>query len=298
MILWGNCTIAAMQVKELLSELTERFERTGLDEARADARALIAFGIGKTPVFLRMYPDFEIVSDDLAKIQAFAERRIKHEPVSKITQTRGFWRLDFKVTADVLDPRPDSETLIEETLKIFKDKTAALKILDLGTGSGCLAQAVLCEYVNAAATGLDSSEKALAVAMENAASNGLKDRFSSILADWNVSGWERDLGQFDLIVANPPYIAEKERETLALEVVDYDPSQALFAGADGLDAYRQIAPALPRLLKKGGVFITEFGKGQEEDVRRIICSNGLRFNTFGVDLGGIVRCLSAFYDGI
>ncbi|MBO4644481.1 MAG: peptide chain release factor N(5)-glutamine methyltransferase [Alphaproteobacteria bacterium] len=284
-----------MQVKKLLSELTERFERAGLDEARADARVLVAFGINKTPVFLRINPDFEVEADDLAKIQSFADRRLKHEPVSKITQTRGFWRLDFKVTPDVLDPRPDSETLIEEALKIFKDKSASLKILDLGTGSGCLAQALLCEYFKATAVGLDSSGKALAVAAENAAANGLKDRFSTVLADWNDDGWENGLGKFDLIVANPPYIAEKERETLAPEVVDYDPAQALFAGEDGLDAYRKIAPALPRLLKKDGVFITEFGKGQEEDVRRIVCSAGLRFGTFGVDLGKITRCLSAFY---
>ena len=284
-----------MQVKKLLSELTERFERAGLDEARADARVLVAFGINKTPVFLRINPDFEVEADDLAKIQSFADRRLKHEPVSKITQTRGCWRLDFKVTPDVLDPRPDSETLIEEALKIFRDKSASLKILDLGTGSGCLAQALLCEYFKATAVGLDSSGKALAVAAENAAANGLKDRFSTVLADWNDDGWENGLGKFDLIVANPPYIAEKERETLAPEVVDYDPAQALFAGEDGLDAYRKIAPALPRLLKKDGVFITEFGKGQEEDVRRIVCSAGLRFGTFGVDLGKITRCLSAFY---
>lgn len=283
-----------MQVKNLLSELTERFERAGLDEARADARLLISFGINKQPVFLRMNPDFEIESDDLTKIRAFAERRLKREPVSKIIQTRGFWRLDFKVTADVLDPRPDSETLIEEALKLFKDKLAPLKILDLGTGSGCLAQALLCEYVNATAIGLDSSEKALAIAAENALTNGMKKRFSTVLADWNVDGWEKSLGTFDLIIANPPYIAEKERPTLSPEVVDYDPEQALFAGADGLDAYRRISPVLPRLLNKGGVFIAEFGQGQEEDVRRIICSNGLIFKTFGTDLGGITRCLSAF----
>ena len=284
-----------MQVKELLAELTERFERAGLDEARADARALVAFGISKTPVFLRMNPDFEVETDQLQKIQSFAERRLKHEPVSKITQTRGFWRLDFKVTQDVLDPRPDSETLIEEALKNFKDRFAPITILDLGTGSGCLAQALLCEYVKATAVGLDSSAQALAIAAENAALNGLKDRFSTVLANWDTPDWEKGLGMFDLIISNPPYIAETERAMLAAEVVDFDPPQALFAGEDGLDAYRKIAPVLPRLLKSGGVFITEFGKGQEEDVRRIICSAGLRFGRFGVDLGGITRCLTAFY---
>ena len=284
-----------MRIKDLLPDLTARFETAGIAEAAADARALVAFAIGKAPVFLRMNPDFEIEPDQLARIKDFAGRRLKREPVSKITQTRGFWRLDFKVTKDVLDPRPDSETLIEEALKIFQDRSLPLNILDLGTGSGCLAQALLCEFINARAVGLDSSLQALAVARENAAANGLSGRFETVAADWNLPGWTQGIGTFDLIVANPPYIAEPERENLDPEVVDFDPPQALFAGSDGLDAYRRIAPALPSLLKKGGVFITEFGRGQHEDVRGIVCSAGLRFRSFGVDLGGIVRCLSAFY---
>lgn len=283
-----------MRVKDILADIKERFEQAGIEEARVDARMLVAFAINKTSVFVRINPDFEIERDEADKIEAFAERRLKREPVSKITGTRGFWRLDFKVTQDVLDPRPDSETLIEEALKIFKNRTESLKILDLGTGSGCLAQALLCEYVNANAVGADCSEKALGVAAENAAANGLKDRFSTVLIDWNVSGWEKKLGTFDLIITNPPYIAETEKDFLAPEVVNFDPHQALFAGNDGLGAYRKIAPSLTSLLKKGGAFITEFGKGQEEDVRRIICSAGLRFNSFGTDLGGVTRCLSAF----
>lgn len=284
-----------MRIKEILPDLTARFESAGIDEPATDARALVAFAIGKTPVFLRMNPDFEIEPDQLAQIKDFAARRLKREPVSKITQTRGFWRLDFKVTKDVLDPRPDSETLVEEALKLFQDRSLPLNILDLGTGSGCLAQALLCEFINARAVGLDSSAPALAVARENAAANGLSGRFETVLADWNESGWARDLETFDLIVANPPYIAESEKKNLDPEVVGFDPPQALFACPDGLDAYRQIVPALPSLLKKNGVFITEFGKGQHDDVRDIVRRAGLRFQAFGTDLGGITRCLSAFY---
>lgn len=284
-----------MRIRDLVSDLTERFRQAGIPESAADARALIAFGIHKTPIFLRMNPDVEIEPDQLTTILGYAERRVQREPVSKITQTRGFWRLDFKVTKDVLDPRPDSETLIEEALKIFKDKPEALTILDLGTGTGCLAQALLCEFVHAQAVGVDSSEQALRVACENAAANGVKDRFKAVQADWNQPDWEKNLGQFDLIVANPPYIRESEKETLDPEVALFDPPQALFAGADGLDAYRKIARALPQLLKKNAVFITEFGQGQHDDVRHIVTAAGLSFNAFGTDLGGIIRCLSAFY---
>ncbi len=283
-----------MTVKEILSVLTGRFERAGIKEPSADARALVAFAIGTTPIFLRLHPDFAVEPDVLQKIESFADRRVKREPVSKIIETRGFWRLDFKVTKDVLDPRPDSETLIEEALKLFSDKTAPLRILDLGTGSGCLAQALLCEYANARAVGFDASDAALKIAAENAAANRLAERFETKSGSWDVPGWFDDLGQFDLVVSNPPYIAESERADLAPEVVNFDPEQALFAGADGLDAYRKIAPSLPFLLKNGGAFVAEFGKGQHDAVRGIVESAGLDFSAFGVDLGGVVRCLSAF----
>lgn len=284
-----------MTAKEILSALAQRFERAGIEEPSADARILVAFAVGVTPVFLRMHPDFTIEPDILNKIEAFADRRVKREPVSKIIETRGFWRLDFKVTKDVLDPRPDSETLIDETLKLFPDKAAALRVLDLGTGSGCLAQALLCEYGNARAVGFDASDAALKIAAENAASNRLTERFETKSGSWDNPDWFGDLGQFDLVISNPPYIAESERADLAPEVVNFDPERALFAGADGLDAYRKIVPALPFLLRDGGVFIAEFGKGQHDAVREIVEAAGLDFHAFGIDLGGVARCLSAFW---
>ncbi len=284
-----------MTAKEILSALAQRFERAGIEEPSADARILVAFAVGVTPVFLRMHPDFTIEPDILNKIEAFADRRVKHEPVSKIIETRGFWRLDFKVTKDVLDPRPDSETLIDETLKLFPDKAAALRVLDLGTGSGCLAQALLCEYGNARAVGFDASDAALKIAAENAASNRLTERFETKSGSWDDPDWFGDLGQFDLVISNPPYIAESERSDLAPEVVNFDPERALFAGADGLDAYRKIVPALPFLLRDGGVFVAEFGKGQHDAVREIVEAAGLDFHAFGIDLGGVARCLSAFW---
>lgn len=285
----------AMTAKEILSALAQRFERAGIEEPSADARVLVAFAVGVTPVFLRMHPDFTIEPDILNKIEAFADRRVKREPVSKIIETRGFWRLDFKVTKDVLDPRPDSETLIDEALKLFPDKAAALRVLDLGTGSGCLAQALLCEYGNARAVGFDASDAALKIAAENAASNRLTERFETKSGSWDDPDWFGDLGQFDLVISNPPYIAESERADLAPEVVNFDPERALFAGADGLDAYRKIVPALPFLLRDGGVFIAEFGKGQHDAVREIVEAAGLDFHAFGIDLGGVARCLSAFW---
>lgn len=277
-------------LKNALDDLTAAFERAGIDDARADARLLVAFALNKPPVFVRMHFDSEIEDDAAEKIEAFKRRRLNREPVSKIIGTRGFWRLDFKVTQDVLDPRPDSETLIEEILKRKTDKTAALKILDLGTGSGCLALSLLSEYLNASAIGADSSEKALQIARENAESNGLAARFKTVQADWNKSGWSDTFGTFDIVISNPPYIGDDE--PLDPEVAFYDPKQALFAGADGLDAYRALFPVLGELLAENGLAVFEFGKGQHEAVKALAEQNGLAFDGFGTDLGGIVRCIA------
>lgn len=285
-----------MRIRDKVAELAGRFETAGIDTPKADARALAAFVLNKEPVYLRMHPDEEIDLQDIMRIDEYAARRLKREPVSKITGTRGFWRLDFKVTPDVLDPRPDSETLIEKVLEILPDRRAPLKILDMGTGSGCLAQALLCEYIKAQAVGTDISPAALAVARENAVFNGLKERFKAVQADWNEAEWEKKVAApFDVVIANPPYITENERAALAPEVRDFDPPQALFGGPDGLDPYRKIVLSLPHLLKKGGLFVCEFGKGQEEDVRRIICAGTGTFHSFGTDLGGVTRCLCAFF---
>lgn len=279
-----------MNVKDCINRLTAAFERAGIDDARADARLLVAFALNQSPVFVRMRPDAEIEDGAAAKIEAFKLRRLAREPVSKIIGTRGFWRLDFKVTKDVLDPRPDSETLIDEVLKRRTDKTAALKILDLGTGSGCLALSLLSEYLNASALGADSSEKALQIARENAAANGLAARFKTVQADWNQSGWNDAFGTFDVVISNPPYIGDNE--PLDPEVALYDPKQALFAGADGLEAYRALFPVLGGLLAENGIAVFEFGKDQHEAVKALAEQNGLAFDGFGTDLGGIVRCIA------
>ena len=285
-----------MRVRELLDGLACRFSAAGIDSARTDARLLAAFAMKVAPVALRMHPDLEVPADVSEKIEEYAARRIRREPVSKILEARGFWSLDFRVTKDVLDPRPDSETLIETATEIFPDRTKPLEVLDLGTGSGCLALSVLAEYPNATAVGTDVSERALAVARENAACNGLSGRFTAVCADWTHQGWTQALNgrRFDLILSNPPYIAENERETLEPEVVNFDPCEALFGGEDGLDPYRVLAPVLGGMMKADGAAIFEFGKGQHEAVRRIFEQNGLVFGRFGTDLGGVVRCITAF----
>lgn len=279
-----------MKIFEKMQQVVSLFEEKQIEEAWVDARELISFGIGCSPIFIKMNPQLDIDFETEKKIDEFVQRRLAFEPVSKIKGSRGFWNLDFKVTKDVLDPRPDSEINIESVLKYKKDKLEALKILDIGTGSGCLALSLLGEYVYAEAAGIDKSIEALKIAEENAKINKLSDRFKVLCVDWNNPDWVSHLQpKYDVIISNPPYI--KNDEILQKEVVLYDPAIALFGGKDGLDPYRIISKSLSNLLNKKGLAVFEFGQGQELEVRKILEKSDLQFIDYGIDLGGIVRCI-------
>ena len=225
---------------------------------------------------------------DETELASFVRRRQDGEPVFKILGHRGFWSLDLKVSRDTLDPRPDSETVIETVLRLIPDRKKALRFLDLGTGSGCLLLALLSEYTNAEGVGIDASAAALKVAAEN----GLTfPQASFVHKDWNDPNWTNGLGLFDVIVSNPPYIPTAEIELLEREVKVYDPLEALDGGQDGLDAYRRLIQTAPTLLKKEGLLVFEIGKGQEKEVSKLAELKGLEPVTFTRDLAGIMRCL-------
>lgn len=199
--------------------------------------------------------------EQLAQYIALLDRRKRNEPVAYITRSKEFWSLDFKVTPDVLIPRDDTGALIEAALS-RREKSEPLRIIDLGTGSGCLLCALLSEFPRASGMGVDISLAALAIARENAAALGLADRAKFVQGNW-LGGLD---GDFDLVVANPPYIAESERSGLARDVVDYEPQGALFAGADGLDAYREIISELADRLAPGGLALFECGATQADSL--------------------------------
>ncbi len=201
---------------------------------------------------------------DMVVLQSYIERRKKGEPVSKIIGHKGFWSLDLKVTTETLDPRPDSETLIDAVLKHFPDKKKPFRILDIGTGSGCLLLALLSEYPNAKGIGIDISIHALDVAKTNAC--GFSATFQQL--DWTSLTWADSLGQFDVIVSNPPYIRTADIQTLDAEVKKYDPLTALDGGVDGLNAYRAIGKNIAKLLYPYGKVFFEIGQGQERDVKK------------------------------
>lgn len=252
------------------------------DSARFDAEVLMAhaLGVSRSDLFLRRMTD-----PVPAGFAALVERRAAQEPVAYIVGCQGFYGLDLLVTPDVLIPRADSEVLVEAAIAAVP---GAHRVLDCGTGSGALLLAVLAEMKNTSGLGMDRSAAALAVARTNAARLGLADRASFALADWHQPNWAQELGPFDLILANPPYV--EDAAEIEPTVRDHEPAEALFAGPEGLDDYRVLIPQLPALLSLGGAALVEIGYTQAEAVSAIARSAGFDV-ALHHDLGGRPRAL-------
>lgn len=224
---------------------------------------------------------------DAAELEGFVARRAKGEPVAQIVGSKGFWTLDLKVTRDVLTPRPDTETILEALLKHRPDKAKAYRVLDLGTGSGCIVLSVLSEYPNASADAVDVSEAALAVAQENA--RGFAGRVAFYHGEWCAPLEAHKM--YDIIVSNPPYIPRAEIAGLAPDVRVYEPMLALDGGEDGLDCYRTLAMQIPSRMVVGAIALLEVGAGQAADVAEIMKRSGLAVLEIAKDLAGIERTL-------
>ncbi len=249
-----------------------------------DARDLMLHVLGIDAAALIATDGDALTAEQMSRYDAAIARRAAHEPVSKIVGLRAFHGLDFIVTGDVLDPRADSETLVDAALELAPD---ARTVLDLGTGSGCLLLTLLHRLPFATGLGVDASQAALAIARQNAERLHLDEKARFIRSDW----LEKVDGTFDLVVCNPPYIGERERHTLSDDVLLWDPQAALFADEDGLAAYRRIAPTLGKALSETGTAFFEIGSGQEEAVSRLFSVCGFGDITFRRDIAGIRRCM-------
>jgi release factor glutamine methyltransferase len=282
----------ALQMEELtigeaLADAVEQLEEAGVDSAHLDARLLLARVLGVSRAYLTMHADAYLSDAELMGFESLLERRIAREPMAQILGEREFWSLSFRVTSDTLDPRPDSESIIEAVLRYVPNKQSRLLMADFGVGSGCLLLSLLSEYPQAHGLGVDMSEGALDVAEKNAHSLGLSTRATFHKTSWG----EGVIGRYDVIVSNPPYIREADMETLEPEVTEYEPHSALVGGKDGLDAYRALLPDVKRLLAPRGVAVLEFGQGQAADVTALAEANGLRLIETCKDLAGIERCV-------
>ncbi|WP_235830122.1 peptide chain release factor N(5)-glutamine methyltransferase [Algihabitans albus] len=278
--------LQAQTVDLALSAATRRLKAAGVEQPRRDARLLLSEVVGLAPERLLVEPERMIKRGEATAFEAFVTRRAMREPVSRILGRREFWGLTFRLSAQTLDPRPDSETLIEAALAHLTDRRASWRLLDLGTGSGCLLLALLSELSAARGVGVDLSTEAIATARANATELGLASRAVFDVADWTAGV----AGPFDLILCNPPYV--EEDAVLAPEVAIYDPPDALYAGSDGLAAYRRLIPSLPSLLAPDGCVLLELGAGQAAAVTALGRAAGFPKAEIRADLSGTPRCLA------
>ncbi|MFM9152372.1 MAG: peptide chain release factor N(5)-glutamine methyltransferase [Methylocystis sp.] len=273
-----------------MAAVRRRLLDADVDTADEDARLLLRAATGLTSLELATQQQSALTPEQSLLLEQYVTRREAHEPVSRILGSRGFWTVDLLVTPNVLDPRPDTETLIETALSLVENKpNAPLKILELGAGSGAIACALLSELPKAEAIIVDLSPHACKASQANLARCGLSNRAFVLQAWW----YEAIQAQFDLIISNPPYVASTALNTLPPSVRLYDPLLALDGGEDGLDCYRAIIQNLPRVLKSRGLVIFELGCGQAADVRLMLETMSLQVEKIARDLGGHERALAA-----
>ena len=277
---------AATTRADALAWLAEAFDRAGIEEPRREARLALCAAGGLSAAALIAAPETALGQPAATRLADLAARRAAGEPLSKIAGRREFWGLTLIVSPDVLDPRPETETLVEAALKLIgRRRGERLRILDLGVGSGAILCALLTECPAAHGLGVDASAAAVAIARRNVEACGLAAR-----ADIRLGSWTEGVkGPFDLIVSNPPYIPSADIAALAREVRDFDPRLALDGGADGLDAYRMILPASVGLLARGGRLIVEVGAGQGGEVLGLAARLGFVHAETRRDLAGVER---------
>jgi release factor glutamine methyltransferase len=279
----------ALSIADARRRLARQFSHAGLDTPELDARILVGHALSLDHAALAAQADRRLTDDEADAVAALARRRLDREPVARIVGAREFWGQPLALNADTLVPRPETETVVEAALAALGDgRTRALRIADLDTGSGALLLALLSELPAARGVGTDISVSALDCARSNAAALGLAGRASFVACDHGAAL----ANGFDLVVANPPYVASGDIAGLAPEVRDFDPHRALDGGADGLAAYRAIAGDARRLLAPHGLLVLELGAGQLDAVHSLTAAVGLAPAVCREDLSGVPRALA------
>ena len=271
--------------------LSTHFGNGSIESAELDARILVGAALGLDLTGMIAAANRHLTSEEAARLENFARRRLDGEPVARILGTREFWGLPLKLSAATLVPRPDTETVVELALEMLRAAPRPhqpLRIADIGTGSGAILLALLSELPDAFGVGTDISEDALQTARSNAVGLKLVDRTGFVACDYAAAL----SGPFGLIVSNPPYIRSAEIAGLATEVRGHDPHAALDGGMDGLDAYRALIPQAARLLAPAGVLVVEVGQGQSADIEGFMTASGLTLPVPAkADLAGIRRAV-------
>lgn len=288
----GRLSIAGQTIEFARRRLTARFKAASIDAAELDARTLIGAALGLDLTGLIGAAARGLSEAEAERLEDFARRRLAGEPVARIIGTKHFWGMAFKLSADTLVPRADSETVVELALELLDAARVndPLRILDLATGSGAILLALLSELPQAFGVGTDINTGALSTARDNARTLGLARRAAFVACDYAAA---LD-GPFDLIVSNPPYVRSSDIAGLSREVRDHDPHLALDGGVDGLSAYRALIPQAAPLLGQGAALIVEAGQGQSGQIAALMTAEGLNLSRAPkTDLAGIPRAIGA-----
>ena len=276
-----------MRLSDMVRDAVTTLEAAGVSNAHYDARLIAAGALGVTREDLFRNPEYLFSPDAVQVFNENIRRRANREPVSRIFGQREFRSLEFIVDPNVLDPRPDSEIVVETAIDLAQRATGSVKVLDIGTGSGCLLLSILDTLPDAHGVGVDIDAAAIQNAITNARRLGLFERSKFIQSVWTESVNEK----YDIIVSNPPYIRTQDIKKLAPEVAVYDPFCALDGGPDGLSGYREIACRISPLIFNASFIVVEIGIHQQETVTHIFNKASFKLREVRQDLGGIARCL-------
>jgi len=273
----------------LLAEAAAALTQAKVGEPRRRARRLVSSTLALSPADLLAHPERAVDERATDRVRVALARMVDREPLSRILGRREFWGMEFGLSTDTLDPRPETETVVTAVLRSIPDRGAPLRLLDLGTGTGCILLALLSEFPAATGFGAEVAAGAAVTARRNAATLGLAHRADFVVGDWAgpISG------VFDVIISNPPYIASAALADLPREVALYDPRCALDGGPDGLACYRSLAADIRRLMGPRSLFVCEVGLSQGSAVEAILRANGLSIERCERDLAGIMRCVVA-----
>ena len=272
-------------MNNLIKESITKLKQKNISNPELDLRILLKYASKKNNEII--LSNLNVDNIDIVKFKSYLQKRINRQPIAKIIKNKPFWKNEFYVNNFVLDPRPETELIIEEALNIYRNKNLKLKILDIGTGSGCIAISLAKEFKNASITAIDVSKEALEVSEKNLKMHNCNNQIQLKMIDFkNINS------KFDLIVSNPPYLTNEQFNNTDPEVKNFEPKLALVGGNDGLKFYREYSKNLKNLMNKRAYFICEIGINQRQDCEEIFENSGLYLNKIINDLQGIERILS------
>ena len=289
-------TYKKIDVYTLIKPEILKLRSIGVETANLDCRLLLSKTLDRYETIYN-HQKIYISENEIKNFKNLIKQRLTGKPVSRIIKKRSFWKKEFELNDATLDPRSDSETLIEAVIEHYPNKLEFLKIIDLGSGTGCLGLSLLDEYSSSEVSFFDVSKKSLEMAKKNAQNFDLLERSKYINLDWNFREWDKKLMKiennmkYDIAISNPPYIPTNEIKTLIKEVKKYDPFIALNGGKDGLDSYRSILSNLKNIIKSNGKIFLEIGKGQENYVTKIAKKHGLFPKEYKKDLSEVTRAI-------